>query len=460
MVLRRSDSPKRGQVLFCLLALVGCSDTSKGAGDASTASGGSGHEQDSGSSVSGAGASGRAGAAGSSGGNGGNGVGAAGGGRGAAAGSGGDAASGGRAAAGSSGAAAASGGAAQAGAGGSSVAVPATETVYVSGNGSDIIVFAMDTKTGALTSKSRVNAGNAPSYLAIAPNKKFLYAVNENNGGASKVIAFSIDGSDGHLTEINSATSGGDGAPHLAVHPSGKWLVVTHYSSGQTSVLPILDTGAVAAATTIDPGPAPGCQKAHQAVFDLTGDYLFVPCLGSNYVIQFKFSAGKLTYNDPASVPVSGGPRHMAIDPQQHNAYVLSELESTITLLKYDAPSGKLSNPQVTNSYQKTKGASAHIVVHASGKWLYASNRQENSLGLFSLDTTGRPNALTFETDMLNTPRDFSVDPLGNFLILANQAGPQNVLVYRIDAGDGRLSRVGLAAAGGSPTFTQAIVLP
>jgi 6-phosphogluconolactonase len=451
MVFRRlaREVPHRGRVLFCLFALLGCSDSNKGAGDASMVTGGTGgspHEQDSGSAASGAGASGRASA-------GANGAAGTTGGRGAAAGSGGNAAGGG-------GAAAVSGGSAQAGAGGSSVAVPATETVYVSGNGSDILVFGMDTKSGALTMKSRVNAGNAPSYLAIAPSKKFLYAVNENNGGTSKVVAFSIDGSDGHLTQINSAASGGNGAPHLAVHPSGKWLVVTHYTSGQTSVMPILDNGGVADASTIDKGPAPGCQQAHQAVFDLNGDYLFVPCLGSNYVIQFKFSAGRLTYNEPASVPVSGGPRHMAFDPQRRNAYVLSELESTITWLKYDAAGGKLSDPQVINSYQQTKGASAHIVVHPSGKWLYASNRQENSLGLFSIDAGGRPSALTFEKDMLNTPRDFSVDPLGSFLILANQAGPQNVLVYRIDPSDGRLTRVGLAAAGGSPTFTQAIVLP
>jgi 6-phosphogluconolactonase len=338
--------------------------------------------------------------------------------------------------------------------------MPATETLYASGYGTDISVFNLNTTSGALTVQSHASAGSGPSYLAIAPNRRFLYAINENSGDKSQVIAFSIDSSDGHLTQINSANTGGSGSPHLAVHPSGKWLAVAHYTSGETSILPILENGGVADASTVDKGPASGCQKAHQALFDASGNYLFVPCLDSNYVIQFKFSAGNLTFNEPASVMVSGGPRHMALDAQERYAYVLSETESTITSFTYDKATGRLSDPQVINSYQHSKGASAHVLVHPLGKWLYASNRNENSLGLFSIDSAGRPHAVGFETDMISTPRDFSVDALGGLLILANQDGAQNVLVYRIDANDGRLTRVQTAAVGGNPTFAKAIVLP
>jgi 6-phosphogluconolactonase len=339
------------------------------------------------------------------------------------------------------------------------MSIAATETVFVSGYGSDITVFGFDTKTGAMTKRSSVSGGTSPSYLAFAPSLKFAYAVNEADGANSKVVAFSVEAKTGKLTQLNSSVTGGSGAPHLAVHPSGKWVVVAHYNSGQVTVLPIADNGQVGAAGTPDKGPNNGCENAHQAVFDRSGEHLLVPCLGSNYVIQYKFANGVLTYNDPATVPVMGGPRHLALDPDQTHAYVLSELESLITSFKYDAATGKLTDQQTINSFETMKGASGHIVVHPSGKWLYASNRTENSIGLFSLDADSRPHPVSFVKDMIATPRDFSVDPSGQWLLSANQAGAQNVLVFRIDPSAGGLTRMSVVAVGSQPTFTQALVL-
>jgi 6-phosphogluconolactonase len=331
--------------------------------------------------------------------------------------------------------------------------------LYVGGNGGTIHSFGLDTTTGALTALETIAAGVSPSYLAFSPNKKFLYAIDENGGETSSVIAFAIDPANGHLTLINVAATGGQGAPHLAVHPSGKWLVATHYTSGEVSVLPIRDDGGVVEPRVIDKGPDGACANAHQAVFDRSGDYLFVPCLGSNYVIQYKFDDGQLSNNEPASVSTPS-PRHLAFDPAEAFAYVLSEYDSTLTWYAYDAASGTLSNPQVVNSYQTTAGSSAHVVVHPSGGWLYASNRTENSLGLFSIDPTAAPHPVAFETDGISTPRDFSIDPSGEFLILANQTDAQDVFVYRIASDDGRLTRVAVAPVGDDPTFTGVIALP
>jgi 6-phosphogluconolactonase len=149
----------------------------------------------------------------------------------------------------------------------------------------------------------------------------------------------------------------------------------------------------------------------------------------------------------------------MALDPAEQHAYVLSEQNSTITSFLYDAASGRLSSPQVIDSYEDSAGASAHIAVHPSGNWLYASNRSENSLGLFSIDAQGRPQPVAFQRDMINTPRDFTIDPTGTFLISANQNGAQNLLVYRIAAADGRLTRVQVVPVGGSPTFAGVLLL-
>jgi 6-phosphogluconolactonase len=346
------------------------------------------------------------------------------------------------------------------GSAGAAPTIPATETVYVSGGGSSISVFSLATDTGSLTARSTTDAGTNPSYLAIAPDKKHLYAVNESDGPSSKILAFAIDPNDGHLTLLNSASSGGNGAPHLAVHPSGKWIAVAHYNSGHTTVLPIRADGGVSEPITLDQGPTPGCKNAHQAIFDSTGTYLLVPCLGSNYVIQYKFADGKLTYNTPATVTVPGGPRHLALDPSEQNAYVLSELESKLTWFKYDKTTGRLTDPQTQSSFKTTAGSSAHIVVHPLGRWLYLSNRTENSLGHFSIDATGKPHPVGFETEMISTPRDFSVDPFCKFLLLANQRGSQNVLVYRIAETDGKLTRVQVVPVGDAPTFTTAITLP
>jgi 6-phosphogluconolactonase len=339
------------------------------------------------------------------------------------------------------------------------MAIPATETVYVSGYGSDITVFNFDTKTGMLTKRTSTSGGTSPSYMAFSPDLKFAYAINEADGANSKVVAFSVEPQTGKLTQLNSSVTGGSGSPHLAVHPSGKWIAVAHYTSGQVSVLPIDASGKVGAAGPLNKGPNDSCENAHQAAFDRSGDHLLVPCLGSNFVMQFKFKDGALSFNDPATVPVMGGPRHLAFDPEQKHAFVLSELESLITSFKYDATTGQLSDPQTINSYDQTKGESAHIVVHNSGKWLYASNRMENSIGLFSIDTDGRPHSVSFVKDMIATPRDFSIDPTGQWLISANQDGAQNVLVFRIDAADGHLTQASVAAVGNQPTFTRAIVL-
>ena len=214
-----------------------------------------------------------------------------------------------------------------AGSGGTSAASP--QTVYVSGYGPNIHILTLDTQTGQLTPRQKQSGGTAPSYMAFSPDKRFTYVINEANGQSSKALAFKVN-ADGTLTMLNSAVTGGSGSPHLAVHPSGKWLVVAHYASGQVTVIPIKQDGSLGSAGEPDRGPDDDCENAHQAEFDVSGDHLFVPCLGTNYVIQYVWNAGALGYNDPPTVAVSGGPRHMAFDPQQKHAYVLSETASTI----------------------------------------------------------------------------------------------------------------------------------
>jgi 6-phosphogluconolactonase len=342
-----------------------------------------------------------------------------------------------------------------------SMAASTKQFVYVSGYGSNIHVLELDVQSAELRASSAADGGNSPSYMAFSPDRRFAYAINEADSENSKVLAFKVDPKDGKLSALNSQVTRGSGSPHLAVHPSGKWIAVAHYTSGEVTVLPVQDDGSVGSASAPDRGPDGDCDKAHQAVFDRSGDHLFVPCLGSNYVLQYKLDDGKLEYNDPPTVQVAGGPRHLAFDPNEQRAYVLTEHDSTITQFDYDKATGLLTNPRAAiKSHQQTKGSSAHIVVHPSGKWLYASNRKENSLGLFALASDGTPSPVAFETDMIATPRDFSIDPTGRWLLLANQEGAETVLLYSIDESTGKLTRKQVLEVGDQPSFIQALTLP
>lgn len=325
--------------------------------------------------------------------------------------------------------------------------------VYVGGYSSEIAHFVLDRATGELEHRDATDAGNAPSYLAVHPLNDALYAVNEqDSSAASQILAFAIDPQDGDLTMINAVPSGGEGAPHLAVHPTGDWIGVAHYDSGHISILPVRADRGLGGVIDVDRGPADGARKAHQIVFDARGTTLLVPCLENNYVLQYQFNLGALVLNTPPTVAVTGGPRHMALSPDQRYAYVLSELNSTITSFLYDGIQGRLSSPQTIDSEEATKGESAHIAVHPSGQWLYASNRAENSVGVFSIDSEGRPHAVELVRAGIATPRDFAIDPFGEFLFVANQGGAQDLRIYRIAATDGRLSFVGSANVGGQPS--------
>lgn len=346
-------------------------------------------------------------------------------------------------------------------AGGDAAAMPpGTTHVYVGGYGSDITHFTLDRDSGALVRREAVSGGTAPSYLAIAKDGRALYAVNEGSGQSSQVVAFSIDPATGALAEINRAPSGGEGAPHLAVHPSDEYVAVAHYGSGHTSILPVRADRGLGNPVAVERGPDDGCRKAHQAVFDQSGRHLLVPCLESNYVLQFEFEGGALDYSDPPTAAAAGGPRHLALAPDERHAYLLSELDSLILSFSYDAAQGTLTPLHTIDSQDQTKGASAHIAVHPSGRFLYASNRAENSLGLFSIDAQGRVQEVAFEYTGIDTPRDFAIDPLGEYLVLANQNGTQDLRVYRIDQADGRLTHVQTVAVGGSPTFVGFVLLP
>jgi 6-phosphogluconolactonase len=332
--------------------------------------------------------------------------------------------------------------------------------VYVSGYAADIRIFQLDMASGALMPRGTFNTGSdSPSYLAWDPSRKYLYAVFEYQ---NRVAGFSINPTTGGLTRLNDQTSGGDGPAHLSVHASGKWVLSSNYNSGHVAVLPIMAGGMLGAPLqTLRPVP----QNAHYIINDRSGNFVFVCATGPKTVVQFKIdAAGMLSPNMPPSVMSMGNnePRHIAFHPDGAHAYVVNEAGASITSYNYDATMGVLTAPETVSAVPPgANGNGAHVIVHPSGKFVYAAMRGHNSIAIFNVNAAGRLMLVANDTNggAIRTPRDFTQDPTGTFLLVANQ-GSANVTVFRINQADGRLTAIGNTAVAAMPAFVGVMPLP
>ncbi len=337
---------RRFAFVLALAAVAACSSSSGGGPNGGSGGGGAGGGT-AGSGGSGGGTAG--GGGGSNAGGGGSNAGAGGGGGSSSggAGGGGRGGSGGTAGgAGTAGAAGRGGGGGTAGSGGAAGATGQT-TVYIGGSSSTISVMALDLATGALTARGTAAGGSSPTYLAWDGAQRFLYA---GNGGQGRVTSFGI-GALGALTRLGDVSTAGMGymasVTHLSVHPTGKFVLTAHFDSGHVAVLPVGADGLAGAPVDIEHPAA----EAHQIVSDASGRHVFVPCRSGNVIAQYGFdsASGQLAAANPPLVQADpgAGPRHIAFHPSQQFAYVINELNGTVTSYRYDATAGLLSMPQI-----------------------------------------------------------------------------------------------------------------
>ncbi len=325
----------------------------------------------------------------------------------------------------------------------------APPAVYVGSAGGDIHVFGFDPATGALAPRSTAPAGNNPSFLsAFGPH---LYAVNEGQRG--QVAAFAI-GAQGALAFMNRVSSGGAGPAHLLA--TERFVLVAHYDDGVVTVMPVTAAGVGAPIDSEHPG-----DNAHQVVLDPAGRHVFVPCLGSDLVAQFAFDplTGALTPNAVPSVAsaAGAGPRHLAFHPNARWAYVINESDSTITTYDYDAASGRLTaRPRPVSTLPRGFSGSnttAEIAVHPSGRFVYGSNRGDDSIAAFSVDaTTGELALLSHTPTGGSSPRSFALSPDGRILLVANQLSA-TVHALAIDPVTGAVTALGKVADVPRPAF-------
>ena len=327
-----------------------------------------------------------------------------------------------------------------------------------------IYSFHFDSGTGRLTSMAVAATTQDPSFLTVAPNEKYLYAVNElgefNGKKSGAVTSYSLDPKSGKLTQLNQVPSGGADPCYISFDQTGKYLLVANYTGGSVSTFPVAPDGRIepAAAFVQHTGSGPNKERqegphAHFIASSSDNRFVFVVDLGLDEVAVYHFdpARGSLIPNHPpfAKLAAGAGPRHLAFHPNGKFAYVLSEVNSTVTAFAYDAQNASFSALQTLSTVPNDFSAhndTAEIVVHPSGKFLYASNRGHDSIAEFTIDPA--QGTLTLAGDFPTQgkePRNFAVDPTGKFLLAANQES-NNIVVFRIDQSTGALTATGQIA--------------
>ena len=333
---------------------------------------------------------------------------------------------------------------------------------YTRAKSKGIYAWHFSEATGKATPIGLAAETSNPSFLAVHPNRRFLYAVNEN--GAGSVSAFSIE-PDGKLKFLNSASSKGNGPCHLLVDRTGKYLFVANYGSGSTAVLPIHPDGSLGEASAFVQHQGSSVDKARQqgphahcVTQSPDGRFLLVNDLGLDEVLIYRFDASKgiITPNDPpfGKTAPGTGPRHLAFSRNGHFAYVVGEMFSNITAFRYDAARGSLESFQTISMLPADyhgNNSGAEVAVHPTGKFLYGSNRGDNSIAVFSIEgATGKLTAVDRVPTQGKTPRNFAIDPAGKYLVAANQ-DTDNVVIFRIDPKTGIPKPTGDVLEAGAP---------
>ncbi len=341
------------------------------------------------------------------------------------------------------------------------------------GKSKGIYAFRYDSQTSEITPLGLAAETTNPSWVTAHPNGRFLYAVNEvqnykgpNSGGVS---AFSIDHVTGKLTFLNEEPSRGADPCYVTVDKTGKYGLVANYTGGSLAVFPILADGKLGEASAFvqhsGKGTNPERQEGpHVHSVDLSPDNRFamVDDLGLDELLVYKFdsSKGSVVPNDPPFTKLTpgSGPRHFALRPDGKFAYVISEMGRTVTVFSNDAATGKLEVLQTVTTLPKGftgRNDDAEIHVHPSGKFLYASNRGDDSIAIYAIDKDkGTVTQLAIVPTGGKEPRSFEIDPTGTLLFAANQKS-DNIVVFRIDQKTGLLTPTSKVLEVGSPVCVK-----
>jgi 6-phosphogluconolactonase len=348
---------------------------------------------------------------------------------------------------------------------------------YTSGKSKSegIYIYKLNLDSGALKPYKTVKNVVEPSFLAIDKSKKYLYAVNETveyeGAKSGAVSAFAINQTTGDLKFLNKQPSLGGAPCHVSTSANGKFVLVANYVGGNIAVFPVQKDGKLGASIDLEQHSGSGVNlerqeaaHAHSINLDKNNRYAIACDLGIDKIMVYQFDeqTGKLKSNkQPFFQSKAGaGPRHFAFHPNGKTAFVVNELDSTITVFSYDDSQGTLKEVQTVPTLPADfSGANtcADIHVAPNGKFLYGSNRGHDSIVSYRInEKTGELELIEHTMTGGKTPRNFAIDPTGKLLLAANQ-NSDSIVVFRIDEKSGKLSRTENAAKVPSPVCLKLI---
>ncbi|MER6266527.1 lactonase family protein [Streptomyces sp900105755] len=317
----------------------------------------------------------------------------------------------------------------------------------VDGGGTGIGLATYDPATGAITGTGTLTGVADPSYLAVHPDGRTLYAVNERAAGSVTAVRLS----DRRI--LGSRSTGGAGPCHVSVHPTGRWLLSADYTSGSVAVHPIDATGALGERTALvthsSPAPGPGQQgpHAHQFVTSPDGGHVLAVDLGTDTVYSYRLdpARGTLTEAAQAHTLPGAGPHHLTFHPGGRYAYLADEVGNTVAVCGYDPATGRVTvgDPQSTGSAAGTTNYPAEFLVTADGAYAFLANRGDNTLARYAVEAAGaRLRLLDTVPVHGDFPRQIAFSPDGGLLFAANQRSG-TVSVFTVDRGSGELRLAG-----------------
>lgn len=340
---------------------------------------------------------------------------------------------------------------------------------YTTGKSEGIYLYRLNLSSGGLKLVATKGGVVNPSFLALAPSRRYLYAVNEVEEFAGKksgaVSAFALDQKTGELRLLNQQASLGGDPCFVEVDKGGRFVLIANYASGNVAVFPVAPDGSLGQATDLkqDLGSSVNLKRqegphAHCIMLDPTNQFAYSCDLGTDKIMIYRFD-GRTGRLQPAEQPwvqvkPGAGPRQLAFHPNAKKVFLLSELDSTVTTFARDPAKGSLKELQTLSALPKNftgTSWSADIHVSRDGRFVYCSNRGHDSIAIFAIGAShGELSLVGYEPTRGMTPRNFAVDPTGTFLLVANQKS-DNIVSFRVDHKTGRLAATGHTVSVPSP---------
>ena len=333
-------------------------------------------------------------------------------------------------------------------------------SAFAPGDKSAIHAFQFDVSKGALKPLHRTVEIQNPFFLAISPDKRFLYAINAEKFGGEKdefVAAYAIEGRTGKLKHLNQQSTRGTASCYVDVDATGKTVVVANYSSGSVASLPVQKDGSLAEAasfvqhsgSSVDPERQKG-PNAHSIVISPDNRFALSADLGIDKILIYRLSAttAKLTDNEAqpfAKMQPGSGPRHLTFHPNGRRVYVINELKNTVTFFDYAADSGTLTERQTISTLPAGftgKSYCADLKITPDGRFLFGTNRGHDSIAVFRIADDGQLSLITIQPSLGKGPQNLLITPDGQWLLCANMPG-NSVIVFRIDSKTGNLKAAG-----------------